>query len=108
MQIGWSHESGYGKTSNMIYIRKVEKRDVETDNLPKKLPILSLQTNKIVLNSYKKNSNKTIFYLVYSPSEQCAHNELELELESKLDVSGFEAAACNDGFKIDFPASWPH
>lgn len=27
VQIGWSHESGYGKTSNMIYIRKVEKRE---------------------------------------------------------------------------------
>ena len=52
--------------------------------------------HKIVLNSHTKNSNKTIFYLVYSPSEQCAHNQLELELESKLDVSGFEAAACNE------------
>ena len=54
--------------------------------------------HKIVLNRYKKNSNKAIFYLVYSPSEKCAHNELELELEleSKLDVSGFEAAACNE------------
>ena len=49
---------------------------------------------KIVLNSYKKKLVifKTIFYLVYSPSEQCAQNELEL----KLDVSGFEAAACNE------------
>ena len=55
--------------------------------------------HKIVLNSYKKKSNKTIFCLVYSPSEQCAHNELELELESKLDVSGFEAAACNEWVK---------
>ena len=36
----------------------------------------------------QKNSDKTIFYLVYSPSEQCVHNELELELESKLDVPG--------------------
>ena len=44
-----------------------------------------------MLNSYKKKvSNKAIFYLVYSPTEQCAHNELEFELESKLDVSGFE------------------
>ena len=33
---------------------------------------------------------------MYSPSEQCAHNELELELESKLVVSGFEAAACSE------------
>ena len=49
-----------------------------------------------MLNSYTKKSNKTMFYLVYSPSEECAHNELELELESKLDVSGFEAAACNE------------
>ena len=50
-----------------------------------------------MLNSYKKKyiSNKTIFYLAHTPPEQCAHNELELEreLESKLDVSGFEATA---------------
>ena len=52
--------------------------------------------HKIVLNSYKKkkNRNKTIFYLVYSPTEQCAHNELEFELESKLNDSGFEPTAC--------------
>ena len=50
-----------------------------------------------MLNSYKKKlfSNKTNFYLAHTPPEQCAHNELELELEleSKLDVSGFEPTA---------------
>ena len=44
----------------------------------------------------KKISNKTIFYLVYSPPEQCAHNKLEFELESKLNVSGFEPTACDE------------
>ena len=43
----------------------------------------------------KKISNKTIFYLVYSPPEQCAHNELE----STLDVSGFEPAASKLTFR---------
>ena len=33
------------------------------------------------------------FYLAHTPPEQCDHNELELELESKLDVSGFEPTA---------------
>ena len=56
------------------------------------------QYHKIVLNSYKKKKNckKTIFYLAYSPPEQCAHNELEFELESKLNVSGFDPTACNE------------
>ena len=39
---------------------------------------------------FKKISNKTIFYSVYSPPEQCPQNELEFELESKLDIPGFE------------------
>ena len=49
-----------------------------------------------MLNSYKKKTSiKIIFYLAHTPPEQCAHNELELELEleSKLDVSGFEPTA---------------
>ena len=33
---------------------------------------------------------------LYSRWVPVVHNELELELESKLDVSGFEAAACNE------------
>ena len=36
-----------------------------------------------------------IFYLVYSPTEQCAQNELE----STLDVSGFEPAALKLTFR---------
>ena len=58
-----------------------------------------------MLNSYKKNSNKTIFYLVYSPPEQRAHNELELELELefKLNVSDSSLRLVMNGCKIDVP-----
>ena len=51
-----------------------------------------------MLNNYQKK--KPFFYLVYSPLQQCAHNELELELEleSKLDVSGFEPEHLSPSF----------
>ena len=50
-----------------------------------------------MLNSYQK---RTLFYLVYSPLQQCAHNELELELEleSRLYVSGFEPEHLSPSF----------
>ena len=39
---------------------------------------------------------KIVIRRVYSPPEQCAHNELEFELESKLIVSGFKPTVCNE------------
>ena len=57
-------------------------------------------------NSYKKkNIDKTIFYLVYSPPEHCAHNELEFELESKLSVSDSRLQLVMNEFKMDVQ-SW--
>ena len=57
-----------------------------------------------MLNSYKKICDKTIVYLVYSPPEQCAHNEVELEVESKLDFQDSSQRLVMNGFKIDFPS----